>query len=101
MSNFDALIGEWVHVDPVDSDDYRSRYIISGNAENPIVSGQDLSDEERFEITEVHWDGKELSFVSLMPSTNRSGINVFRPLEGGRLESKFTFTVREELKKCT
>jgi hypothetical protein len=56
-----------------------------------------LNDGERFKISKVSWDGKCLRFISLMPSTGRIGINELRVKKNGKLESRFTFTVIEEM----
>lgn len=78
-----------------------TKYVISGNDSDPKVSGKDTSDGEAFEISDVSWSNGELIFTSLMPSTNRKGINKFRLNENGTINSEFTFTVTviEELER--
>ena len=97
MSEFDRMKGSWKHSAPWDSDDYLAVYQISGTESNPVVTGIDLSDEEKFEISEVVWADNELSFMSFMPSTRRKGMNTFKLNELGEITASFTFTVIESL----
>ena len=97
MSEFDQIKGSWKHSAPWDSDDYLAMYEISGTESNPIVSGIDLNDGEKFEISEVVWRNNELSFTSFMPSAKRKGINTFRLNKQGEITASFTFTVIENL----
>jgi hypothetical protein len=95
------LVGTWVHAAPWDSDDYLAEYTIALRRGRPVVSAVDLSDGERFRISEVSWDGAWLRFKSKMPSTGRIGFNEFRPKKGGSLQARFTFTVVEEMQRVT
>jgi hypothetical protein len=95
-----SLVGTWRHAAPRDSDDYLSEYVVAIEASAPLVSGHDLSDGERFVISQVHWDGSVLSFHSLMPSTGREGRNEFRLLANGDVESRFAFTLVEPLHRA-
>jgi len=92
-----ALVGRWRHVAPWDSDDYLAEYQVAFDGTHFTVSGHDLNDGELFEISDVSWDGVTLRFRSIMPSTQRKGLNEFRALPDGSLESRFTFTVVEKL----
>ncbi len=92
-----GLVGTWRCATPWDSEDYRADYEITVEGNKPRVSARDLSDGEEFVISEVRWDGEVLSFRSLMPSTGREGLNEFRLCAAGKLNSRFTFTVAEEL----
>lgn len=96
---FEKMIGKWIHLDPYDSDDYLAVYEISGTTDDPIVKGHDKQDGEKFDITNIKWDGYILEFESLMLSTGRKGINKFKLLDDGIVESEFTFTVIERMKK--
>ena len=91
------LIGTWIHSLPGDSEDYFAEYQISERRGKPTVSAIDLTDGEKFKISRVSWDGEWLRFTSLMPSTRRIGLNEFRLKKNGRLASRFTFTVLEEM----
>ena len=99
MSEFKKYIGTWMHSFPEDSDDYLSEYVISGNEEEPVVTARDISDGEFFEVSDVNWNEGKLTFKTLMPSTKRKGKNVFSLNEDGVLESEFTFTVMEQLRR--
>jgi hypothetical protein len=99
QDKFNKIKGRWVHAAPYDSDDYWAIYEVLGTADNPIVKAHDTQDGENFEITNITWDGEVLKFESLMPSTGRRGVNKFRFLEDGMIESEFTFTVIEKMKK--
>ena len=94
-----AIEGKWVSSMPHNSDDYLVEYIIKKNKDNFYIFAKDLQDGEEMEISDISWDGDTLTFKSFMPSTERSGINQFRVKENGNIESKFTFTVLEELKR--
>ena len=94
-----SLEGKWVSTMPHDTDDYLVEYIITSNENGFDVSARDLQDDEQMEITNIKWDGDTLSFKSYMPSTERSGFAQFRLKSDGNIESKFTFTVLEELKR--
>ena len=92
----EALAGCWRHPAPWNSEDYVAEYIIAVEKGVPSVTAHDLIDGEAFVITDVRWDGRVLTFRSLMPSTGRSGINEFSLTAEGTLKSRFTFTVVEE-----
>ena len=47
-------------------------------------------DGEEFEITQVKWDGKALSFIARMPSTETTTKNVFRMRLDGRVDLELT-----------
>lgn len=98
-SNYENLIGSWVSSLPHDSDDYLAKYTIGGNSAFPVVTAVDIQDGEEFQISNIAWNGQQLSFESLMPSTGRKGINRFRLSSNGNVISEFTFTVVEELKQ--
>ena len=99
MKKYSDLVGVWIQSLPWDSDDYLSEYVISGSEEEPKVSAKDLSDGEEFIISNVKWEQGVLSFVSIMPSTARHGLNKFSLSSDGGLTSEFTFTVVESLQR--
>jgi hypothetical protein len=92
-----ALVGRWRHAAAWDSDDYLAEYQVTFDGNQFAVSGHDLNDGEKFQISDVSWDGATLRFRSLMPSTRREGLNEFRALSDGSVESRFTFTVVERM----
>ena len=98
-NKFIKLIGKWKHISPYDGDDYLAIYEVSGTVDTPKVTGYDTSDNEKFIISNVAWDGKTLTFESLMPSTKRKGINKFTLKGDGEIQSEFTFTIYDQLIK--
>ncbi len=94
-----GLLGKWAHTAPWDSDDYLAEYTIAQKGKTLSVAGVDLNDGEKFKISGVTWDGRWLRFKSLMPSTGRVGLNEFRLKANGKIESRFTFTVLEEMER--
>jgi hypothetical protein len=59
------------------------------------VTGIDPTDGEEFMIYDVGYDGESIRFVSLMPSTGRTGRNCMRIVDKDKVEYRFTFTERE------
>jgi hypothetical protein len=94
-----VFVGTWVSSLPFDSDDYLIEYSISVKEDRFVIKAKDLRDGERLTISDIAFDGKCLEFVSYVPSTKRKGINRFRLKGKNRIESQFTFTVIEELKR--
>jgi hypothetical protein len=92
-----TLLGKWVSTFPWDGDDYRSEYEVFERDGSIDIRAMDLDDGEEFEISDITWDGEWLRFRSLMPSTGRAGLNEFRLIGPDRVETRFTFTVIEEL----
>ena len=81
---------------PDDSCDYpRTEYTISVVDEGFRVAGIDPMDGEEFIIYDVGYDGESIRFVSLMPSTGRTGRNWMRLVDKDKVEYRFTFTERE------
>jgi hypothetical protein len=58
------ISGDWHVVDST------ARFRISFIDGNIHIEGWDSSDGERFRISDVHWDGKRLKGIFIMPSTN-------------------------------
>lgn len=94
-----GLVGSWVHLAPWGSDDYLAEYTVSLRNGRPVVSAVDLSDGERFRISEVSWGGTWLRFKSKMPSTGRIGLNEVKLKRNGSMQARFTFTVVEEMQR--
>ena len=80
-----ALIGTWFL-----DDDAAVEYTVSALGDSCTVSGVDLSDGEEFVITDISWDGAELRFTSLMPSTQYELRHVFRVLSDYEVEHEWT-----------
>jgi hypothetical protein len=81
-----ALLGTWITAEE-DSD---AAFTFSTKNKRFHVTGFCRSDGEAFEITQVKWDGKALSFVARMPSTNNVTKNVFRIRSDGRSDLELT-----------
>ena len=99
MNKFSDIVGVWTQSLPWDSDDYLAEYVISGAEKDPKVTAKDLNDGEEFVISNIKWERGMLIFESLMPSTNRHGVNKFSLSENGSLKAEFTFTVVESLER--
>jgi len=82
-----------------DSEDYLAVYEISGSEEKPQIFAKDLSDNEEFVIKNISFKNDKLEFETLMPSTQRKGLNSFKINHDGTITSEFTFTVVETLIK--
>lgn len=100
MATKDKFVGKWVSTIPWSSDDYIMEYAISLKGDSFQIDATDMQDGEKMVISDITFDGTTLSFVSLMPSTERRGINKFRVIDDDLLESEFTFTVKEKLKRA-
>jgi hypothetical protein len=94
-----SFIGNWVSALPFDSDDYLVEYKISIKGGRFIVKATDLQDGEQMKISGIKYSSGILEFTSYMPSSKRRGVNKFRLIDENRMESEFTFTVIEELKR--
>jgi hypothetical protein len=55
-----------------------------------VVSGVDTNDGERFAVSDVSWDGKVLSFITLMPSTRWRVVHRVTPNRGSTIRHEFT-----------
>ena len=81
-----ALAGTWI----TDDEDSDAAFVISISKGKFQVNGFCRSDGERFEITQVKWDGRALSFVARMPSTDAITGNTFRLRPDGRADFELT-----------
>ena len=82
------LVGVWQGTE----DDARAQYTITATGGGFSVSAVDIYDGEKFEISNVKWDGKFLTFDSYMESTGRRGKNSFCITSNDQIEVTFTFT---------
>ena len=80
------LVGTWFHP----NGDSSAEFTIALEDGRFMVSGVDARDNERFEITGVSWNGEELCFTSVMPSTNWRTRHVFRLLDDYLVEHECT-----------
>lgn len=81
-----ALLGIWITAD----EDSNVAFKFSMKNKSYRVTGFCRSDGEEFEIKQVKWNGKALSFIARMPSTNNVTKNVFRIRPDGKLEHELT-----------
>jgi hypothetical protein len=84
-----ALIGKWVN-----PEDATVEYTVSALGDVCTVSGVDNTDGERFVISEDSWDGRELRFTSLMPSTQYEVRHIFHVISRDEVEHEWTRTER-------
>ncbi len=80
------LVGTWITED----EDSNCAYVISVANNQFQISGFCRSDGEQFQITEVTWDGEELSFIARLPSTEWVTKNVFRVRPDGMADLALT-----------
>lgn len=80
------LIGTWVTAE----EDSNVAFTFSLKNNKFGVTGLCRSDGEEFEITRVRWDGRALSFIARMPSTDTITKNVFRIRPDGTAELDLT-----------
>ncbi|MFM2294914.1 MAG: hypothetical protein RLZZ350_1327 [Verrucomicrobiota bacterium] len=90
------LCGTWTAQYPAESCDFiHTEYTITVVEGLFRVTGLDPVDREEFIIYDVGYDGESIHFVSLMPSTGRTGRNWMRIVDKDKVEFRFTFTERE------
>ena len=99
MKGINGFVGKWVSTLPFDSADFLIEYVISLEDDSVQIEARDLQDGEKMEISDISFNRETLSFTSYMPSTARRGINQFRLKDENLIETEFTFTVVEELKR--
>jgi hypothetical protein len=86
VSSDHPLVGTWI----TDEEDSNAAFTISAKSGEFCVSGFCRSDGEKFEITQVEWDGETLRFVARMPSTDTSMKNAFRLRPDGKADLELT-----------
>lgn len=99
MNKKHPLVGSWVSSMPYDSDDYLIEYRIINVKGIFQIKAKDMQDGEEIKISNIEWDGIKLKFKSFVPSTKRKGINIFRLKNHDCIETEFTFTVIDKLKR--
>jgi hypothetical protein len=80
------LIGSWVTND----DDSSAMFSISVENNRFLVEGIDRMDGEAFQISDIHWDGKKLSFTSKMKSMNYTVRHVMFSISKNRIIHEYT-----------
>ncbi len=92
--------GTWISSDPDDSADFDIEYVITKKNKSFKIVATD-SDGEKLIIKDILWDGRMMTFKSFMSSTKRKAVNTFKVKSDGKIEAKFIFTIRDELKKLS
>jgi hypothetical protein len=67
-------------------------YSFSIEGDPIVVTGIDTSDGEQLRIQDVTFDGTELCFTTICPSTSYALRHVFRSVDGNQIEHEFTRT---------
>lgn len=80
-----ALIGTWVY-----HDDSSVEYTVSALGDVCTVTGFDTIDNESFVISDISWQGRELRFTTLMPSTQYDLRHTFRVVSEHEVEHEWT-----------
>jgi hypothetical protein len=65
-------------------------YQIRFSKNKPVVTGIDEQDGEKFIIKNILWNGQELKFTSLMPSTKWEVEHVFSSISKDKVEHRST-----------
>ena len=89
-----ALEGRWRHPDT------SAEYTIRVLKTKVIVSGIDSDDGEEFAVLDVAWDGNNLTFTSLMPSTRWKVVHRIKPNRGQTIRHEFTCVETWKKKRC-
>lgn len=101
MKTHEALIGRWVSSCPGYPGDYLVEYVINKKGGRFQVNARDLKDGEEMRISDVRLTAETLEFVSFMPSTKRRGLKRLRLRNKNYIDTEFTFTTVEELKRVS
>ena len=80
------LVGIWIS----DEGDSSAEFEISPAPDGFKVTGRDRSDGEQFQISNVAWDGNQLTFDSLMPSTGYGAKHVLRLRSPEKVDHELT-----------
>ena len=87
LTKTNKFVGTWCHEDSV------IEYSISVQGDPLTVTGIDINDGEELRITDVQFDGSELRFTSLCPSTSYLLRHTLRPARGtNQIEHEYTRT---------
>lgn len=85
------LVGTWIEMSGVEG---RSEFTVVQDGALVRVSGRDYVDGEPYEISNLFWNDRQISFNTLMRSTGRAGTHLFEslPKRATRCRSTFSFT---------
>jgi len=83
-SSIEALVGIWCHKDQ------DVEYAVSIQDDAICVTGLDTSDGEELHIHDISYNGSELFFTSVCPSTNFALTHKFRSEPSNEIEHEFT-----------
>jgi hypothetical protein len=92
-SSIQKFVGTWSEADQC------VEYSIAVHDGAVFVSGLDTSDGEELRIEDISFDGLELRFTSVCPSTNFVLTHIFRSASGDEVEHEFTRIERWRRKK--
>ena len=92
-SSIKKFVGTWTEADQC------VEYSVGLRGGAVVVSGLDTSDGEELRIEDISFDGSELRFTSICPSTNFVLTHVFRSASRGEVEHEFTRVERWRKKK--
>jgi len=92
-SSIQKFVGTWVE------DDQCVEYSVAVQDGSVVVTGLDNSDGEELRIEDISFDGSELCFTSICPSTDFMLTHVFRSAGGDEVEHEFTRIERWQRKK--
>ncbi len=96
LTKTNKFVGTWRHEDSV------VEYSISVQGDPLTVTGNDINDGEELRITDVQFDGSELRFTSLCPSTSYRLRHILRPARGSnQIEHEYTRTEKWHRAKLT
>jgi hypothetical protein len=84
MTTFDKFIGTW------SSENSVVVYSFSIRGEPIVVTGVDTSDGEELRIEDVSFDGSELRFTSICPSSSFVLRHIFRSVAGDAVEHEYS-----------
>lgn len=94
------LVGNWHNPE---GDDPRVVCMISLNNHRWSISAEDIGDGERLRVTDVQWNGRSLSFRTIMPSTGQVCRRILKPISPNKLQVVLQFKepeVWEKLGSC-
>jgi hypothetical protein len=85
-----ALAGRW----ETENRDNSAVFEVAIADEKPVVTGFDSMDGEHFNISQVEWDGKSLTFATYMPSSRFRSKHRFTLVRAGCVDHELTVIER-------
>jgi hypothetical protein len=83
--SINKFIGTWFG-----SDQTAVEYSVFVRNDKIVITGKDTNDGEKLHIKDVSFNGSELRFSSICPSTRYALSHVFRSLRGNNVKHEFT-----------